>query len=164
MSNIIIDPEVIIDPKIIDPNAWTDSERIKVTEFSASLSNVQADLDTNVASFQVQASELIASEEQFAKDLEALDLAIDESAIDKTILEIKSTSSNVDAIFSKLNGLILGNNDAASKVLSAIAMAGDNIQFLTDAQSKLNANVSSYTSAISSFRTFAHHSSDAGSK
>lgn len=138
----------------IDPTEWKKSERATITNFAASLSNAQADLSGNVAQFEKDAIALIASEESFANDIVSIAASIDKPSIDQTLRSLRNTSSNVDALFAQLNTMILGNNEAASDLVTSIALAGDQIDTIYNLQSALDANVSNYSYVLSSFRSF----------
>ena len=142
----------------IDPASWMSAERTMVSTFAASQARAQMDLATNVAAFQAEASQMIQSEQEFAKDLMTLAASVDDAAIDQTLQAVQAASSGVDATFAQLNSLIVANNATATQLTGTISAASANVQRINDAQSTLDANVTSYSSILYSFRSFASSS------
>ena len=138
----------------IDPASWMSAERNAVATFSTSQAAAQSDLDSNIAAFKAEASNMILSEQEFAKDLIALAASIDEGVIDQTLQAVQAATSGIDATFSQLNSLIVANNATAGQLSEAISAASTNVQRITDARATLDANVASYSSILGAFRSF----------
>ena len=139
---------------VTDTTAWNNAERAILAQFISTQAQVQTDMSSNVSTFEAEMQTLLAAETLFSSNISSVAASVGGDAIDAAIKALQVSDSNIDYTFSQLDALIVSNNAAAAAAAAQIDAASSSIALLATAQSNIDAKISGYAAAISSFRSF----------
>lgn len=140
---------------IADPSAWISDERQDIKNFVAVRAEASSNLSTHIATFEAELQSMLAEEAAFSASINDVAGSIDQAGIDALLGTLKATDASIDASFKELNSIILANNAAAAEVSVQVNAAADTVSEITAAQGALDAKITGYIAAISSFRDHA---------